>query len=49
MKYSRRSFDAMVKIWRRQLHDYDCHDQATTISETNEDDDDTMSDWKLWL
>lgn len=27
-QYSRRSFDAMVKIWRKQLHDYDNPNQV---------------------
>lgn len=52
LKYSRRAFDGLVKIWRKQLHKYDpasmeCSSddqQKSDDDDDNDDDDDDTSE-----
>lgn len=38
-KYSRRAFDGLVKIWRKQLHKYDpdCTEMSDDQSQSSDD------------
>lgn len=31
MKYSRRAFDGLIRVWRKRLHNYDPNDPADMI------------------
>lgn len=34
LKYSRRAFDGLIRIWRKQLHEFDpCDPYEATVSE----------------
>ncbi|XP_014095483.3 histone RNA hairpin-binding protein isoform X1 [Bactrocera oleae] len=40
-KYSRRTFDGLIKVWRKQLHFYDPEPAAGTAGGADNDDDDS--------
>ncbi|XP_011205246.2 histone RNA hairpin-binding protein isoform X2 [Bactrocera dorsalis] len=40
-KYSRRTFDGLIKVWRKQLHYYDPEPAAGTAGGADDDDDDS--------
>ncbi|XP_011177648.2 histone RNA hairpin-binding protein [Zeugodacus cucurbitae] len=40
-KYSRRTFDGLIKVWRKQLHYYDPEPAAATAGGADDDDDDS--------
>lgn len=40
-KYSRRTFDGLIKVWRKQLHYYDPEPAAGTTGGADDDDDDS--------
>lgn len=46
LKYSRRAFDGLIKIWRKELHKFDtagaeCSDDKQSDDNYDGDDDDT--------